>query len=557
MQAPESSYNAPPFPPFPAASRYIPLGSVQEAMDRVCRSVDAMDAISMIIGPPGTGKSLLCSLIAQQYTESHEIVMLGEIPANTRAEFLNLLLHRLGVDVKDMRESDMQIALMDRVCGQDSMPGGVLMIIDEAQAMPREVMEAVRTVTNISRTGEPRIFAVMCGGAKIDEMLAEPSMEAFNQRVATRCYLHPMNCDETRHYISETIAACGADADETITGEAIAAVHHACCGVPRLINQMMAQAIDCAADNEQTLITEQIIDQAWAELQQLPSPMIEEPKISSETSSEVEFGELSDFGEPSVFDSPSQSNQMPSGQFGGECQFADLNDALDFAEPVNCQESAIDQEPVIREAPAMGCVVEEIDLDQSQASWVEEPAAEEMPESPTAPSTNDLFGQFDEEETIELGACSMASAEPAVDVASQQTMPKAMPMDLEQMLHQEILSMGSMDSLEVVETSNELPAEADHYVEDPQDEESEASDMIAEEPAVLQLPASIDMDGESNDEASSKEKILRIRDDSDILVIEDEVELRADAATDNSQGGSRQAVALDFQSMLTRMKSNA
>jgi len=41
--------------------------------------------------------------------------------------------------------------------------------------------------------------------------------------------------------------------------EAIAAVHHACMGVPRLINQMMTEAIDCAEEAEQMLMDEQVI----------------------------------------------------------------------------------------------------------------------------------------------------------------------------------------------------------------------------------------------------------------------------------------------------------
>ena len=541
MQAPESNYNAPPFPPFPAASRYIPLGPVKEAMDRVCRSVDAMDAISMIIGPPGTGKSMLCSLIAQRYAETHEVVMLGEIPATTRGEFLAHLLHRLGIDITDMRESNMQIALMDHVCSDDSIPGGVLMIIDEAQAMPREVMEAVRTVTNISRTGEPRIFAVMSGGAKVDEVLAEPSMEAFTQRVATRCYLHPMNGDETRRYISETIAACGADSDETITAEAIAAIHHACCGVPRLINQMMTQAIDCAADSEQTLITEQIIDKAWAELQQLPSPMIDEPKISSETNSAVEFGELSDFGEPSTFDSLPQNQQS-----GGRCESADLNDSLDFAEPMSCQK------------PSLGCVVNEIGLEQSGASWVEEPVAEVMPENPPAPAAGSLFGEFDEEETIEVSSRAVRTAVPngqsrstqahSFPTASPQVAPTshAAPMNTARMPQQEILNIASMGHAACCNGSAESTVQcSDSVLKVPSQSEAESA------------PTQQNLGQQGSVQEACQENVIRIHDDSDILVIEDEIELRADAATDASESGSRPAVALDFQSMLGRMRSQA
>ncbi len=55
----------------------------------------------------------------------------------------------------------------------------------------------------------------------------------------------------------------------------------------------MTEAIDCAAEMDQSVIDERTIDRAWANLQQLPSPMVEEPSMKRETAT-VEFGELVD-----------------------------------------------------------------------------------------------------------------------------------------------------------------------------------------------------------------------------------------------------------------------
>ncbi len=168
-----------------------------------------------------------------------------------REAFQRHLLHHLGADFNSIAEGDLQLALIDRVCSDEAPEGGLLIVVDEAQSLPTEVLEAIRMATNIMRNGEPRVLAVLCGGVKLDETLVDSSMEAFTQRVATRCYLHPMNGEETRRYVTETIRTCGSDPDQTITDEAIAAVHHACSGVPRLMNQMLTQAIDCAEEADQ------------------------------------------------------------------------------------------------------------------------------------------------------------------------------------------------------------------------------------------------------------------------------------------------------------------
>ena len=296
MKASEHTHDLPPFPAFPCVSRYVPIGTTEDALQRIRRSIKSSDGVSLVIGPPGTGKSLLCRIVADEFCKTHDVVLLGDAPIDDQADFHRHLLHHLGVDF-DSVDGDLHLALIDRVCGKKAAPQGLLIIIDEAQSLSAEVLESIRMVTNIMRDDHPRVTAVVCGGVKLDDTLAAPSLEPFTQRVSTRCYLHPLNAAETRQYVYEAIRACGSIAEDTITEEAIGAIHHACSGVPRLINQIMTEAIDCAADNEQDFICEKTVDQAWAQLQQLPSPMMDEPKMAHQVAP-VEFGTLSDLDEP-------------------------------------------------------------------------------------------------------------------------------------------------------------------------------------------------------------------------------------------------------------------
>jgi type II secretory pathway predicted ATPase ExeA len=371
MQSLDSNYIVPPFPPFPSAKRYVPLGSVQDAMERVCRAVDAREAVSLVIGPPGTGKSLICGLLQSQFKSTHDVVVLGETPITDSATFYRHLLHHLGADIASIPDGDLQLALVNRVCKANSTLRGLLIIVDEAQSLTPEVIEAIRMVTNITRAGEPRVFAVLCGGVKLDDTLVASSLEAFTQRAATRCYLHPLNSQETRQYITQAIRNCGADADETITDEAIAAVHHACSGVPRLINQLLTQAIDCAADADQTLIDERIIDRAWAELQQLPSPMVVEPKFSN-SSSPVEYGELS------------ESNSASRDGEHYETDYEPTNSSIDVG----------------------------IEVETATAMWIDEEEPASHSANTAVASTVELFGEFDDEEEVAVGSTYAAKMTP-------------------------------------------------------------------------------------------------------------------------------------------------
>jgi type II secretory pathway predicted ATPase ExeA len=446
--------NTPAFPTFACTARYVPLGAIDEAITRVSRAIDARDAAALVIGPPGTGKTLLCRLIEQRYRSSHQVVVLGETPLEDRETMLRHLLHRLGVDRKTIQDNDPYLALNDYLTRTDKVRDGLIVIVDEAQKLSADVIEAIRMVTNITRDGEPCVFALLCGGAKLDDTLVDTNLESFIQRAATRCYLHPMNAHETRNYIQQTIRNCGAEPATTITDEAIGAIHHACSGIPRLINQLITQAIDCAGESDETLITERIVDRAWAELQQLPSPMVEEKQIAG-TSLPVEFGEL------------------------------DGDEATENAD---------------------------IELASSSARWIEDEACAvvgsssargEIQHRDQTPRGNRvLFGDFDHEEQLSVGG----------GFATRPVAKTESPVNLETKLRHEAGIASQTIEID------------DH---DPQFIRFRGPHRRPVTPA----------------------------DDSDLLVIEDEVTvLPVEAAQSSDDPG--QAVSVDFQSMLTKMRGS-
>tara|TARA_R110002073_G_scaffold36582_7_gene106483 strand:+ start:621 stop:2459 length:1839 start_codon:yes stop_codon:yes gene_type:complete len=610
MQRPDQQYVTPPFPAFPSVSRYVPLGSIADAMTRVCRSVDAREGVSLVVGPPGTGKSLLCSLLVDRYRQTHDVVILGETPIDTRAAYLRHLLHHLGADYRGIADADLQLALVDRVCDNDPPNDGLLIIVDEAQALSAEVLEAIRMSTNIQSGGQPRVFAVVVGGVRLDDTLAAPSMEPFSQRIAARCYLHPMNADETRHYVSETIQCCGADPAATITDEALAAVHHACCGVPRLVNQIMTEAIDIAEAADESLITDHTIDRAWAQLQQLPSPMIEAPGVKQE-GAPVEFGELDEL----------DSSPLANIASRGEVDTLDEQEALAADEcetdaGVACENSADvasesdlsdDHHDLVASTMRENMLSAEMFSDgdvegmtkgetqyHSLVSFPVSKVSSLAERRVTVKDPSAIFGEFDDEEEV----CLKGSAKAAAPILDQP--PASQPVgsqpvvvecdqdhatefdasgshscdsycsdnqcdELESMLHQEIIGIADMASganyFALHEASEPQWAES-------QNEEVADLELIADE--VEESPATLRLNRDDNagdadscepetyirKDLSEGSLRLTVRDDSDLLVIEEDVDLsRSPKSTYLDRNESE--VSVDFHSMLQRMRTGS
>lgn len=582
----DTTNQLPPFPAFPCASRYVPHGCVEETLARIHRSIRSRDGISVVIGPPGTGKSLICNQLARDFKESHNVVVVGDTTIQDVNGLQRHVLHHLGVDLKDV-QGDLHLALADFVCGPASAEDGLLLIVDEGQNLSQEVLEAIRMTTNVMREGEPRVSTVICGGVKLEETMTAPAMESFVQRVSTRCYLHPLNAQESRYYIRESIRNCGGDPDHTISDEAIGAIHHACSGVPRLINQLMTEAIDCAADADQDHICEQVIDTAWANLQQLPSPMVEEPEITNTNVSPVEFGALSaddalsssDFAEceqetetedkptaacETVCEEPStehQEEQPVSSPGCGSCGatseepvFAELKP--DTQSSPACQETNVAPEPPVfddldcdpAEQPADIAARREtsyqeieinrdefdfqaIDFDESmnRSQPVDEHSAENVASDVArhipkpAPLPRVLFGEYEQEEDVRVSPRSQP-AEPMLNRATE----------LESEIHEEIVNLSRLANETLFSTEAPLVGP-----------NSRASDVVwMEEPREHFRPL------------PGAPEPIQVRDDSDIIVIEDDVSIsRVVQPTQTAVRQDRSNV--DYRDMLHKMRSGS
>ena len=172
----------------------------------------------------------------------------------------------------------------------------MLLIVDEAHLLSPRLLEEIRMITNLVRNGQLRVRVVLAGGTRLEERFASTKLESFNQRIAARCYLEPLKHDETCDYVRAHLAAAGAAPASIFTEDALTAIHRAGDGIPRLINQVADHALVLAAAGGQPIIDAAGINEAWSDLQQLPSVFGSEPEAvrSEGQNAFVEFGSLSD-----------------------------------------------------------------------------------------------------------------------------------------------------------------------------------------------------------------------------------------------------------------------
>ena len=205
-------------------------------------------------------------------------------------------MFELGLEYRNLSEGELRLSLLDRLEPSENCASeGILIVVDEAHTLPEKLLEELRLITNFTRNGQPRTRLVLIGNMRLEDTFSKPSMESFNQRLAARCYLAPMTRDETFGYINHQIQVAGCAPKELITDEARQTVYLACEGVPRLTNQIMDHALVIGLTRNECPIQPSIVDEAWADLQQLPLPFVTvADRQDEEVANEVEFGSLQD-----------------------------------------------------------------------------------------------------------------------------------------------------------------------------------------------------------------------------------------------------------------------
>ena len=519
----------PPFPAFPAVGRYVPVGPMDDTLHRINRAVAAREALSLVLGPPGVGKSLLSNLVSQTHRETADVVTIGQAPLQGGDALIQHLLHGLSVRPDG---SDLYLQLVEHL-NQQPLDRVLLLIVDEAQTLTSEVLETIRMVTNIATEGTRRVVSVLFGGPSMDERLADPKLDAFAQRVATRCYVHPMDEGQTAQYIRQTIESCGSDPDQTIEPSAIAAIHLACGGVPRLINQLMTETIDCAAGMDRGLIDADLVNTAWAQLQQLPAPMVDEPEMQSPLGGlPVEFGALSD---------PDDDGSLATEN--------------------------------------------ELDL-----------APEAEPPVPAAPTPTELFGDFEDEQSIELGA-GVSPVRPVTPPSGKATDDTLF--DLER-IHRDVVEIAGEVHRETAEVraclssedASEQPEVCQTDADAFKNDGPAAEELLPNEPTIddsIALGSMQDLEfGSSEAENSPPEltftppemtpvAVARPREpelavasddsvelidepeihggDADILVIDETIELSVETTEPSDEAAPAPPISVDFQAMMNRMRT--
>jgi MSHA biogenesis protein MshM len=247
-----------PFSITPDSAYFYPHESAQLALNMLLVALRSGEGFLKIVGEVGCGKTVLCRQLLKILQEDCITAYIPN-PDMGPDDLLMALVIELGVPVSvPVSRHKILNALTDFLLHHAAMGRRVVVLIDEAQAIPIRTVESLRLLSNMETEKQKLLQLVLLGQPELDVKLARPDIRQLLQRISFSEYLGPMAASRVPAYLAHRLskAAISEDTDVRVfEADASQAIAHYSAGVPRLVNVLSHKCLMLAYGENEHRVT--------------------------------------------------------------------------------------------------------------------------------------------------------------------------------------------------------------------------------------------------------------------------------------------------------------
>ncbi len=240
--------------------RYLVLTEPhREALGNLGYAIATRTGITLLVGDAGTGKTtIIRTAIARQPAPVHTVHITN--PALTRPEFVEALAKRFGLSERaGASKAILLLELEELLRSRRDAGERTVLIIDEAQSLPLEILEEIRLLANIETERDKLLSVIIAGQPEIAERLNDTVLRQLKQRIALRCHLRALTLPESTAYVAGRVRVAGGTAAQLFTRDAVVLMHQCARGIPRTLSVLAGNALLTAFAGGQRPVTRQIV----------------------------------------------------------------------------------------------------------------------------------------------------------------------------------------------------------------------------------------------------------------------------------------------------------
>ena len=225
-----------PFTLTPNTNFYMPMAMHDEALAVLSTALQTGEGFIKVVGEVGTGKTLLCRKLLNDIPD-HFVTAYIPNPYLNPDELRRAVAVELGV--KQAQRMSVQLLtqrIQARLLELHGQGHSVVLILDEAQALPEDSLEALRLFTNLETETRKLLQVVLFAQPELDVRLAKTEFRQLRQRITFAYKLRSMNAYEVQQYIQHRLQVTGYKGAELFPVKICNSITRVSKGIPRLVN---------------------------------------------------------------------------------------------------------------------------------------------------------------------------------------------------------------------------------------------------------------------------------------------------------------------------------
>ncbi|PIQ98203.1 MAG: hypothetical protein COV67_00135 [Nitrospinae bacterium CG11_big_fil_rev_8_21_14_0_20_56_8] len=247
----------------------------QGALDHMMYGIKQKEGFMVIAGDVGTGKTTLSRCLLDRLDRKVEVALILN-PMLSDMDLLRTCVHDLrvprlhqrrnrvlvgashqeGEQGQESRPVEIEIELEDPdsewvntaskkelldalnafLLAQHNAGKSTVLIIDEAQNLPLDVLEQLRILSNLETEKEKLLQIIFVGQLELNDKLKLPELKQLNQRISIRYEIGPLSFEESKNYINHRLLVAGASSRVVFAPGTLKEIYQYSKGYPRLIN---------------------------------------------------------------------------------------------------------------------------------------------------------------------------------------------------------------------------------------------------------------------------------------------------------------------------------
>src|SRR5579871_614905 len=239
----------PPFRITPHTEFFFEGANRGATLEALIYAVTHDEGIVKVTGEVGSGKTMLCRVLLERLPPPVVTIYLAN-PSLGRDEILLTIAEELKVDTSGKRTTVLLRALQDALIQLYAQGNRVIVLIDEAHAMPAETLEEIRLLSNLESNRHKLLQIILFGQPELEEHLNLPNMRQLRERITHSFRLEPLVRSDIDNYIDFRMRAAGYKGPNVFARPALKIIARASEGLTRRINILADKSLLAAfADN--------------------------------------------------------------------------------------------------------------------------------------------------------------------------------------------------------------------------------------------------------------------------------------------------------------------